>query len=123
MLPPHKAQVIFERMQRYPDYGLYVTEAKGQVIGTFALLIIDNLGHVGAPSGVVEDVAVDPAWQKQGVGKTMMRYAVKLCHEKGCYKLSLSSNQSADMPTPPTNRSVSSGTAIGFVWICRAKRN
>ena len=92
MLPPNKAQVIFERMQRYPDYGFYVTEAKGQVIGTFALLVMDNLGHVGAPSLVAEDVAVDPAWQKQGVGKTMMRYVVKLCHEKGCYKLSLSSN-------------------------------
>ena len=87
-----QAEVIFKRMQGYPDYRLYVAEADGQVVGTFALLVMDNLGHLGAPSGLVEDVAVDPAWQKRGVGKTMMRCAVERCREKGCYKLSLSSN-------------------------------
>jgi len=67
VLPPHRAQVIFVRMQGYPDYRLYVAEADGQVVGTFALLVMDNLGHLGATSGLVEDVAVDPAWQKRGV--------------------------------------------------------
>ena len=33
----------------------------GAVVGTFALLIMDNLGHLGAPSAMVEDVAVAPA--------------------------------------------------------------
>ena len=47
-----------------------------QVVGTFALLIMDNLGHLGAPSAVVEDVAVDPEWQAQGVGKVMMYHAL-----------------------------------------------
>ena len=35
----------------YPDYTLYVAEQDGAVVGTFALLIMDNLGHLGAPSG------------------------------------------------------------------------
>ncbi len=62
------------------------------MVGTFALLIMDNLGHLGAPSALVEDVAVDPAAQGHGIGKAMMRHAMALAAESGCYKLALSSN-------------------------------
>ena len=87
-----EAQKIFGRMQRYPDYRVYVTESDGRIVGTYALLIMDNLAHLGATSGVVEDVAVDPAWQGRGIGKAMMEHARERCQEAGCYKLSLSSN-------------------------------
>jgi GNAT superfamily N-acetyltransferase len=86
------AQCIFERMAAYPDYTLHVAVLDGVIVGTFALLIMDNLGHLGASSGVVEDVAVDPALQGRGIGKAMMRRALDLCREKGCYKVALSSN-------------------------------
>ena len=92
VLPLVQAEMLFERMQGYPDYHLYVAEMDGQIVGTFALLIMDNLGHLGAPSGVVEDVAVDPAWQGQGIGTAMMHWAIDYCRNKGCYKLALSSN-------------------------------
>lgn len=83
---------IWERMASYPNYKLHVALQGTQVVGTFALLIMDNLGHLGAPSAVVEDVAVDPAAQGQGIGKAMMRHAIALAAESGCYKLALSSN-------------------------------
>ena len=35
-----------------------MAELNGEIVGTFALLIMDNLAHLGAPSGVVEDVVV-----------------------------------------------------------------
>ena len=41
----------------------------------FALLIMDNLGHLGAPSGLLEDVAVDPERQGEGIGRAMLEYA------------------------------------------------
>ena len=53
---------------------------------------MDNLGHQGAPSGVIEDVLVDPQYQGQGIGKAMVRHALGVCGEKGCYKVTLSSN-------------------------------
>jgi GNAT superfamily N-acetyltransferase len=61
-------------------------------VGTFALLIMDNLAHLGAPSAIIEDVAVDPDWQGHGVGKAMMEHALTICRERGCYKAALSSN-------------------------------
>lgn len=92
VLPLAEAKRIWERMAAYPNYKLYIAVQGAQVVGTFALLIMDNLGHLGAPSAVVEDVAVDPAVQGQGIGKAMMRHAMALAAENGCYKLALSSS-------------------------------
>lgn len=92
MLPLDEARFIFKRFSLYPDYRLYVATRMGRVVGSFALLIMDNLGHMGARSGVVEDVVVDPACQSQGIGGEMMRYARERCTASGCYKLALSSN-------------------------------
>lgn len=86
------AERLFERMQCYPDYRLYVAERDGAIVGTYALLVMDNLGHRGTPSGVIEDVAVDPDAQGGGIGRAMMAHAIESARGKGCYKLVLSSN-------------------------------
>ncbi|MFG1429000.1 GNAT family N-acetyltransferase [Roseixanthobacter glucoisosaccharinicivorans] len=93
MLPLEDATALFRRFSDYPDYKLYVAEAGGVVVGTFALLIMINLGHLGAPSAIVEDVVVAPHMQGAGIGREMMRVAMAHAAEKGCYKLVLSSNQ------------------------------
>jgi GNAT superfamily N-acetyltransferase len=87
-----EAEKIFARMAQYPDYRVYVAEADGRIVGTFALLVMDNLGHLGTCSGVVEDVAVEPAFHGHGVGKAMMAHAIDLCRDRGCYKIVISSN-------------------------------
>ena len=87
-----EAEAIFARMRSYPDYRVYVAEADGEIAGTFALAILDNLAHAGARSALIEDVAVAPALQGRGIGKEMMRFAMDICREKSCYKVSLSSN-------------------------------
>jgi len=92
VLPIEEAQRIFDRYARYPDYVLYVAELDGNVVGTFAVLVMDNLAHLGAPSAIVEDVAVDPAHQGEGIGRAMMTHALEVCRSKGCYKMALSSN-------------------------------
>jgi GNAT superfamily N-acetyltransferase len=92
VLAVDQAVALWERFARYPDYTLYVAEQDDAIVGTFALLVMDNLGHLGTPSGIVEDVVVAPARQGHGIGHAMMRFALERCREKGCYKLVLSSN-------------------------------
>ena len=87
-----EAEDIFERISRYPNYKIYVAVFEGKIVGTFTLLIMENLGHMGAPSAIIEDVAVDPDFQRHGTGKTMMKYALGIANEQGCYKAMLSSN-------------------------------
>ena len=87
-----EARAILARFAHYPDYTLYVVERGGAVVGTFAMLIMDNLGHLGAPSAVVEDVAVLPELQGSGIGQAMLRAAFAKAQAKGCYKVALSAN-------------------------------
>lgn len=92
VLPLDEAARLHAKFSHYPDYTLYVAELDGRIAGSFALLIMDNLGHLGSPSAIVEDVVVDPALHGRGIGQQMMRFAMEKCHEKNCYKLMLSSN-------------------------------
>lgn len=87
-----EAELHFEKMMSYPNYKVFVAENEHQIIGTFALLIMDNLAHIGTPSGVVEDVVVAENHQNQGIGKEMMQFALNRCRAFGCYKMVLSSN-------------------------------
>ena len=92
VLPLDRAQTIFRRVQSYPDYVIYVAVSAGETVGTFALLIMDNLAHLGAPSGVVEDGVVRSDRQGRGIGRRMMQFARERCRERGCYKMTLSSS-------------------------------
>lgn len=87
-----EARDIFHRTNRYPSYRFWVAEQSGTVVATYALLIVDNMAHSGRPFAIVEQVAVDPRRQGQGVGQLMMRHAMDEAQTAGCYKLMLSSH-------------------------------
>jgi ribosomal protein S18 acetylase RimI-like enzyme len=92
VLPEAEAKDLFRRFASYPDYRLFVAEDDGAVVGSFALLIMDNIAHLGARAGVIEAVVVDPARQGEGIGRIMMEHALAECRARGCYKTSLSAN-------------------------------
>jgi GNAT superfamily N-acetyltransferase len=92
VLPLDEARAILARFAEYPDYTLYVAEHGDRIVGTFALLVMDNIGHLGTPSALVEDVAVTPEFQGAGIGRVMMDFAREVGRSKGAYKLMLSSN-------------------------------
>lgn len=92
VLSVEEAKLIFNKMDNYPEYKIYVAEVENVIVGTFALCIMDNLAHMGTPSGLIEDVVVNTSWQGKGIGKQMMNHAIEYCKSKGCYKVALSSN-------------------------------
>jgi GNAT superfamily N-acetyltransferase len=86
------ARAIFRQFRYYPHYSLFVAEQDARIVGSYAFLVMHNLGHVGTPSAIVEDVAVDPTLHGQGIGQAMMQHAMSEARTAGCYKLMLSSN-------------------------------
>jgi GNAT superfamily N-acetyltransferase len=96
VLTVNEAQAIYRRMCSYPDYRIYLAELEGRAVGTFAMLVMDNLGHLGVRSAVLEDVVVDNRLRGQGIGKQMMDFARRICLDKGCYKLTFSSNRNRE---------------------------
>lgn len=94
-LTPEQGASILERMASYPNYAVYVAEDPDhRIVGCFALLVMDNLAHGGAPSAIIEDVVVDRDLRGRGIGRAMMGHAMSLAARAGCYKLVLSSNRS-----------------------------
>ncbi len=94
ILPLNSAIEVFNKFSKYPNYSLFVAKIDSAIVGTFELLIMDNLAHKGKPSAIVEDVIVDSSCRSRGIGKKMIEFAMALCRENGCYKLALSSNVS-----------------------------
>lgn len=65
----------------------------GHPIGTLTLFVLPLLAHRTAPGALVEDVAVHPSAQGQGVGRQLVHEAMARAQAAGCYKLALSSNE------------------------------
>jgi GNAT superfamily N-acetyltransferase len=89
------ARDIFKTFQNYPFYKLFVvmdTSKESKIVASYALLKMNNIGHLGSPSAIVEDVVVASEYQNQGIGRQMMHHAMQMARSLGCYKLVLSSN-------------------------------
>lgn len=91
VLKPEQAHSIFTKIGTYPAFNIYVAMLDNHIVGTFGLLIMDNLAHMGYPSGIVENVVVDPDYHGRGIGRQMMEYSMKICRDMNCYKMALSS--------------------------------
>jgi GNAT superfamily N-acetyltransferase len=73
---------------------LFVAEdEEGGLIGTLALIVVANLSHRGKPWAIIENVVVDEEQRGKGVGAQLVRHAVELAREAGCYKVALASNK------------------------------
>jgi GNAT superfamily N-acetyltransferase len=92
VLSEEGARTILFNAEKYPFYKFYIGEREGRPLGTYALLVMENIGHMGTPSAIVESVAVAPDAQGMGVGRALMAHALAIAVAQGCYKLALSSN-------------------------------
>ena len=71
---------------------IYLYENNRQIIGTIKVLIEKKFYNEQCYVGHIEDVVVDNCYRGQGYGRNMVQMAIKLCQEKGCYKIVLSCN-------------------------------
>jgi GNAT superfamily N-acetyltransferase len=90
-LPAYEA--AFAGIQADVRQTLLVAEDEGAAVGAAAFIVIPNLSHVGRPYAVVEDVVVDATRRGERIGEALMRRALELARESGCYKLVLTSNR------------------------------
>ncbi len=82
---------LFQIITSTPYHRLYVAELKNKVVGTFALITVQQLSHNGAKSMVIEDIVVNNDLQGHGIGKRIMEFAAKEAQSNACYKMILSS--------------------------------
>jgi glucosamine-phosphate N-acetyltransferase len=89
-LSPKEASAILEKTRRNPAHHILVAvDDEGQVLGTTTLLVEQKFIHGGGLVGHIEDVAVRPGNEGRGVGSAVVKAAVQLAKENGCYKVIL----------------------------------
>ena len=92
-LAPDESRAIWTKIKDYPYYKIFVVEDRELVIGTCSLVIIHNLGHLGAKLAVAENMIISQEFRGQGIGNQLMHFVMARAEEEKCYKLMLSSNK------------------------------
>jgi glucosamine-phosphate N-acetyltransferase len=60
-----------------------------KIVGTASIFIEAKFIHDGACVGHVEDVVVDDAYRRQGIGKRLVQGCIDIAREQACYKVIL----------------------------------
>lgn len=72
-----------------PRQHLLVSNLDGRLVATAVLVVVTNLSYRARPYGIIENIVVDAGMRGRGVGEAIVRRAVDLAREAGCYKVSL----------------------------------
>jgi GNAT superfamily N-acetyltransferase len=87
--------VAFEAIAANPRTLLAVAQdAGGAVVGTLELTFIPGLSNQGAELALVSAVRVSSALRGQGLGETMMTWAMDEARRRGCRQMELLSDAS-----------------------------
>ena len=85
------AQAALDAIDRQPGMRIAVAEAGGAVVGAVMLAVLPNLSHHAQPWAQMENLVVDEAHRRQGVGRALMDWCEETARAAGCYKLQFQS--------------------------------
>lgn len=84
---------IYQEVYENPGHHkIFVAIANGTtnfVTGTITLLLERKFIHAGGLVAHIEDVATRRGWERHGIGRALVDYAVQEAKKAGCYKIIL----------------------------------
>jgi len=83
----------FERVEASTNDRLIVAEAAGQVVGVLQLTLIPGLSRQGLLRAQIESVRVGAGQRGQGLGHSMIEWAIGQAREAGCGVVQLTSDK------------------------------
>ena len=86
-------RVAFDQIAADPGSRLIVAEADGQVAGTLQLNLLPGLSRHGMLRAQIEGVRVAAGQRGQGLGKSMIDWAIGQAREHGCGLVQLTSDK------------------------------
>ena len=87
---------LWKSIISHPDYFYLVLEEDGMLVSTCNLTVILNLTRQAKPFGLVENVVTHPNYRNNGYGTALLKKAVQIAREHGCYKVMLLTSQKDD---------------------------
>jgi RimJ/RimL family protein N-acetyltransferase len=88
-LEPSVARRVFESILGMPGLAVFVLERDGAIVASAYLNVVPNLTRAAAPYAVIENVVVDKAHRRQGLGKAIIAATLNAAWDAGCYKAML----------------------------------
>lgn len=85
-------RAVLADMAAYPHFRAYIVSLDGQPVASFSLMIFASPSQGGQPQALLDAVVVSRTQRGRGIGEAMVREALLMARQAGCYKLILSSN-------------------------------
>jgi GNAT superfamily N-acetyltransferase len=73
----------------HADATILLCEADGVPVSTCTLFVCPNFTRSGRPFALIENVVTLSNHRKRGYGRQIIRHAIELAHERGCYRVTL----------------------------------
>jgi len=84
------AKNIWENIE-IQNIKYFIAKENGKIIASCYICIIPNLTRGGKSIGFIENVITDIECREKGIGKNIMKNAIKYAKEQNCYKILLQS--------------------------------
>jgi GNAT superfamily N-acetyltransferase len=94
-LPPAYA-AAFGQIDADPRQLLAVAEHDGRLVGTLQLTFIPYLSHRGGERALIEAVRIAGDVRGEGLGRTMLEWAVDQARQRGCRLVQLTTDKRRD---------------------------
>ena len=84
-----KAKDVFNKIKSNPNHLVFVVILDDKVVGSTTLLIEPKFIHLGGKVGHIEDVVTRKGYEGMGVASALIKKAIEIAQESGCYKIVL----------------------------------
>lgn len=89
-LPPREqVERIWREMLDRPGLHVLIAESDAAPAASCTLAVIPNLTRGARPLGIIENVVTHAAYRRRGLGQAVMRRAMDIAWDAGCYKIML----------------------------------
>ena len=88
-LPLDAAAEIWVLLVQDPNQHFLGAYWNGSLVSTCTLIVVPNLTRGGRPYALIENVVTHPDYQRQGLGKAVLRHALAAAWKQNCYKVML----------------------------------
>lgn len=83
----------FKQIESEPNNEIIVAELDKKIIASLQFTIISCLTNQGGKRAHIEAVMVAPNFRAQGIGSTLLKWAINRAQQKDCYVVQLTSNK------------------------------
>ena len=89
ILPLGEAAPLWETLRQDPNQHCLGAYWNGSLVVTCTLVVVPNLTRGGRPYGLIENVVTHPDYRRRGLGTAVLKHALQIAWERGCYKVML----------------------------------